>query len=460
MRSTVEEMQAAESAARAYRPHADELVPSLLHGKLLAPAPDADALASARQYLEQQLRAAEALPCDLPEDAHALAGWMERRAADVGQAYAAYLQERQAGAPRRFFSGKAHALNFLRRVAPTKLVDGAWLYSALERWRDPLFRPLILTYLEELGDGDPAMNHVSLYRSLLAAHGGEPALPLSEPHYVQGALQLALAYHGGQYEAEMFGFNLGYEQLPLHLLITAYELNELGIDPYYFTLHVTIDNAASGHARKAADAVAQAATQAADPQQFLQGVRRGYLLNDLGLSTMDVINSFDLEQEVVSVMQDKAQFGRMMHSDYCRIGGKTVNQWLEQPDGMARFLEELTKARWIIRAAPAEESRFWRLIDAPGGQMFGVFDDYEKQTIREWIETGWSDAKRQASYRALARGRQGEPMAPQGGPRVVIRSTQQLDALVEQMSPGRHHFVPGLEATRRFSALYRTACVA
>ncbi|MGB9983605.1 MULTISPECIES: iron-containing redox enzyme family protein [unclassified Herbaspirillum] len=457
MRSTVEEMQAAESAALAYRPLPDELLPSRLHGKLLAPAPDADALALARAYLEQQLQETQALACDLPEDAHALAGWMEQRAAAVGQAYATYLQERQAGAPRRFFTGKAHALNFLRRVAPTKLVDGAWLYSALARWRDPLFRPLILTYLEELGDGDPAMNHVSLYRSLLASHGGEPALPLSEPHYVQGAIQLALAYHGGQYEAEMFGFNLGYEQLPLHLLITAYELNELGIDPYYFTLHVTIDNAASGHARKAADAVALAAAHADDPKQFMRGVRRGYLLNDLGLSTMDVINTFDLDQEVVRLMQEKAQFGRMMHSDYCRIGGKTVNQWLEQPDGMVRFLQELVRAKWIMRAAPVSESRFWRLIDAPGGQMFGVFDDYEKQLIREWIEAEWSEGKRQPSYRALARARERPAHTP---PTAPVGAAHELDGLREELSPGRHHFVPGLQATRRFSALYRLSCVA
>jgi hypothetical protein len=40
---------------------------------------------------------------------------------------------------------------------------------------------------------------------------------------VQGAIQLGLAHHGEQFEAEVFGFNLGYEQLPLHLLITAYE---------------------------------------------------------------------------------------------------------------------------------------------------------------------------------------------------------------------------------------------
>ncbi len=52
---------------------------------------------------------------------------------------------------------------------------------------------------------------------------------LSDDHYIQGALQLAMAHHADQFLPEIIGFNLGYEQLPLHLLITAYELKELGI---------------------------------------------------------------------------------------------------------------------------------------------------------------------------------------------------------------------------------------
>ena len=78
---------------------------------------------------------------------------------------------------------------------------------------------------------------------------------LEDDHYLQGALQLALGVCADEFLPEVIGFNLGYEQLPLHLLITAYELSELGIDPYYFTLHVTIDNASSGHACKAAQSV-------------------------------------------------------------------------------------------------------------------------------------------------------------------------------------------------------------
>ncbi|MGM2755128.1 iron-containing redox enzyme family protein, partial [Bacillus cereus group sp. Bce019] len=91
---------------------------------------------------------------------------------------------------------------------------------------------------EELGDGMADKNHVKLYRELLARYGLDPVEDLPDDLYRQGLVQLALGWNAQQFLPEIVGFNLGYEQLPLHLLITAYELNELGIDPYYFTLHV------------------------------------------------------------------------------------------------------------------------------------------------------------------------------------------------------------------------------
>ncbi|MBP0599842.1 iron-containing redox enzyme family protein [Herbaspirillum sp. LeCh32-8] len=457
MRTTAHELAAAESASRRYQDHSAIAsaggIAAEVYGSLFVPGPNASALLAGRQFLDARLRDAEALDCDLPADPALLAAWMEERSLRVGEAYEEYLQQRTAGAPRRFFSSRAHALNFLMRVAPTKLVDGAWLYSALKGWRDPLLAPLILTYLEELGDGDPAMNHVALFRSLLQSSGCEHTGRLSDEHYVQGAIQLALAHHGHDLQAEVFGFNLGYEQLPLHLLITAYELNELGIDPYYFTLHVTIDNAASGHARKAAQAVMAAAALAPDRERFLLGVRRGYLLNELGASTMSVIESFDTQREVVRILAEKARYGKMMHSDYCRIGGKTVNEWLEEPASIARFLVELVNGKWILRGAPAEHSRFWRLVNAAGGEMFGVFTSYEKAVLKEWIEDGRVPAPRTASFRAKAR----TSMAATGPVEVPFtpRSVADLDELIAELAPGRHYFSDGLLATRVFSRAYR-----
>ncbi len=338
-----------------------------------------------RTYLQQQLNQAEPLPCDLPLRRDALTPWIEREAMAVGEDYARYLEARKAGQPRRYFSCRSHALSFLQRVAPTKLVDGAWLYGVLHHWRDNRFYSLIRTYLEELGDGNAERNHVALYQRLLAENGCEMLPELSDEYYVQGALQLALGHHADEFMPELIGYNLGYEQLPLHLLITAFELNELKIDPYYFTLHITIDNAGSGHARKAVQSVLDVLPRGEDGEAFLARVASGYRLNGLGLSTQDVIDSFDIDQELVAMLERKSVFGRYLHSDFCRIGGRTVNEWLASPHQIRMFLKILEQKSWIKRHEDPGHSRFWRLVEGPDARMFGVFNPFEKQLLHDWI---------------------------------------------------------------------------
>jgi hypothetical protein len=111
----------------------------------------------------------------------------------------------------------------------------------------------------------------------------------------------------------------------------------------------------------------------------------GFKLNDLGMGTTEAIASFDLERELIAVLADKAGIGAQLHSDYCRIAGRTVADWLAPPDGIPDFLHALVSAGWIRRGAELNESRFWRLLDDERAPMFGVFDGYEKQLIGDWI---------------------------------------------------------------------------
>jgi len=429
-----------------------------LYRALSTPQPSRAAREDAVRYLQAQLAQAQDLACDLPASPDDLQAWVRGRATQVGEQYAAYLAARKDGAARRYFATRSHALNFIRAVAPTKLVDGSWLYGTLAHWEDPAFRPLILTYLEELGDGDPAMNHVTLYKKLLATHDCDDWQQLPDDHFVQGAIQLALGYQTERFLPEVIGYNLGYEQLPLHLLISAYELNELGIDPYYFTLHVTIDNAATGHAQKAAQAVADIAARQNDPAAFYRRVRAGYLLNELGMSTTAVIADFDPERALVAVLQEKAAVGRNMHSDYCRFAGKTVNEWLDNPQDAGRFLHELERAGWIKRGNDPQESRFWRLINGAGAEMFGVFSPREQQLLHDWI-TGADGNSRGMTFRAATRvratrdavvGRTGIHLV--GGDNAMSNDPA---ALISALSPGAHHSTQGLQATRKFSAVLR-----
>jgi len=339
----------------------------------------------ALHFLQGALAAVADAPDDLPETPEGLVAWMQQASDRATAAYAEYLAQRKAGAPRRYFSNRTHALYFLQAVAPTKLVDGAWLYGTLRHARDPRLAGLAQTYLEELGNGDDSKNHVLLYRQLLQSHGLGEGQHLPDAYFHQGAIQLALGHSAQQMLPEVIGFNLGYEQLPLHLLITAYELNELGIDPYYFTLHVTVDNADSGHARKAVDAVFMNAARYPDAAAFWRRVRSGYRLNDLGVGTTEAIRGFDIDAEVIRFFMDKSKAGAGAHSDYCRIEGRTVNEWLQSPTQVGAFLQALERKGWIVRGAEPQQSRFWQLLVGERAEMFGVFSDYELQAIHDWM---------------------------------------------------------------------------
>ena len=466
-----------------------------LYFSLLEQKPAADALERARHYLDEQLSATGPMPSDLPEDPQGLERWMLQSTEQVGQEYRAYLKSRKAGAPRCYFTSKSHALYFLRGVAPTKLVDGAWLYGILQRWNDTRFTAPIQIYLEELGEGLPDKNHVVLYKKLLASNGCEDWDGLSDDHYVQGAIQLALAYNAEHFLPEIIGFNLGYEQLPLHLLITSYELNELGIDPYYFTLHVTVDNAGTGHAKKALQAVHDA-MPVEGREAFYRRVAQGYLLNNLGAGTTSVIGSFDLEQEVISLLAEKSTVGKYVHSDYCRIGGRNVSEWLADPAQIPAFLEAMEAQGWIKRHEDPQNSRFWKLIQGERAEMFGVFTAYEQQLIHDWIagdlvhtgakviakdQAGQDRVailpKRELSFRAKQR--QQEALCQSAGDnaasnasiaevndfdseaaaleqRLACQPTREagMALLIEMMSPANHHTASGLLATRLFNKLF------
>ena len=475
--------------------HSPDLSARRIYQALQHEVGDADR-ASARAFLQRQLQAARALPIELPDQLDSLSAWVQERSAAVGLAYRAYLDVRQSGAPRRYFTNKAHALYFLQAAAPTKLVDGAWLYGMLTRWDDPDFHPLIQTYLEELGDGVAEKNHVLLYKKLLASHGCDQWQHLDDDHFIQGAIQLGLAGDAAHFLPEIIGYNLGYEQLPLHLLITAYELNELGIDPYYFTLHITVDNAGSGHAQKAVQALQQLMPRRGDSADFYRRVRDGYRLNDLGAGTGSVIAEFDLEAELLRILAAKSVVGQNMHSDYCRVGGRSINDWLSRPDQLGAMLAALEQAGWIERGKPAEQSRFWRLIQSERAEMFGVFNSFEQQVLSDWIGSTPAGATpvaaneapralsfraRQRALKALAQPRQAthggaarhlirshpaQDDAAAGGTALALRQLESrvaaqgskaeaMTLLIGLMSPADHHHAAGLMATRMYCQLWR-----
>lgn len=411
-------------------------------------------------FLLEQLRQTQQIDTDLPSNPRHLSHWLAQNVKNIGEQYHSYIAERTAGQPRRFFTTRSHALYFLRAIAPTKLVDGAWLYGLLKQWRDPYLSPFIDIYLDELGHGVAEQNHVLLYRRLLAHEGVNTELPLSDAHFVQGAIQLALAHHADEFLPEIIGFNLGYEQLPLHLLISAYELAELGVDPYYFTLHVTIDNFDSGHAQKALQGALALLPKLHDEGEFYRRMINGYKLNSLGLTTVEIIEQFDAHDEMLLMLRHKSEVGRFMHADNARIEGRTVNEWLSTPRHLGDFLDALTRAGWIKRNQDPNQSRFWRMIAASNGVMAGVFNRAEQRLIYDWI-CGDSQPEdneipnvgrisRRRAARADNTDINNDVLRLQHQLRQFDDPAATLDYLLPYLSPSLHYTPVGLAATQIF----------
>ena len=459
-----------------------------LYACLLSGSTDASVKERSVAFLGQALRQVQGEASDLPATADGLADWMHRSAEQASIRYRVYLETRKGGAPRQYFTNRAHALYFLRAVAPTKLVDGAWLHGLLAHAKNPRFADLITTYVEELGEGQADKNHVLLYRKLIERYGLNPVQGLPVEFYTQGALQLALSLNAEEFLPEVIGFNLGYEQLPLHLLITAHELNELGIDPYYFTLHITVDNADSGHAQRAVQAVLDNMPQFSSRDEFWQRVQRGCALSNAGIGTTEVIGSFDIEREIEAVFSRKRVAGRGAHSDYCRVAGRSINDWLAESGSIAPFLAALEQAGWIKRGTAPTQSRFWKLLQGDKAEMFGVFSPYELQLIHDWIRGDASADGQVYGEPALPAGRSRETFrahdrmtqhraamldpgqlkvldalddevldADLQGLRAKLEACSSVDAqqrlLVQAMSPGMHWTPAGMYATRQFMRL-------
>lgn len=388
--------------------------------------------------------------------------------------YEAYLARRKQGGPREMFPTREYAREWLRLAGVVKYVDGGWLSGvldiasgrasglppssgsgSLERQVGKMAWQVIS---EEFGDGDLTKNHVYVYERLLESLGtgavdaagraapgyerGFDGLPDDEgaPRCWQAAIAqqcIGLLASTREFFPEAIGFNMAYEALPYHLLVTTRELRELGIDDYYFALHVTIDNADSGHA-----AIARVAVE-----RYLEGVRKrdgkeamermwrrvqaGYQLAEGlpttpcspkqfepavgkdGLSTWKVhvpaattVEATDVEKRLVALLGHKTFAAEKMHCpSRMTIQGKTIEEWLDPHTWTAErgleFVRALgEKKPWVYHGDPAK-SRLVKELEW-GGRMFGAFSRAETELVRVWVRSLGGEARDAAKVDKLA----------------------------------------------------------
>ncbi|KAF3905933.1 hypothetical protein ABW21_db0201092 [Orbilia brochopaga] len=341
-----------------------------------------------------------------------------------------YLARRRAKGPREMFATKEEARWWLVQSSPVKYVDGAWL-GHINKITTPFDLRRITknawqVLSEELGDGDLEKNHVHIYRRLMQVV--EPSLPAGDdPDYTHSRHQLnehdvwkaavaqqLISLFPHEFLPEIIGFNMHYEAMVLSTLKAAKELKELGFDPYYFILHISIDNGDSGHTAMALEVameymeLVQRRDGDAAAQQAWKRIQAGYILSK-GLPTAPICPSFrkptshplprregfprnDYEAEVIRIFKAKAPVSQKIHcGSKIKFGGLTIAEWLapkalESERQQMEFLDALSNTKPWIYKGDSGSSKFLKELSW-GGRMFGSFTQSEVYAIKEWIDS-------------------------------------------------------------------------
>lgn len=368
-------------------------------------------------------------------DPKSLAAFLKAEDEKITLQWEQYLARRRAGSPREMFEDRSHAKWWLRQQAPVKYVDGAWLGHIHKTTTPYKYRRVtkiawqILS--EELGDGDLDKNHAKIYRDLMSdiasglpdgdstefIHKGQG---LDEPRVWKAAVaQLLISLFPEEFLPEILGFNMHFEMLTWDTMRAIKELKELNLNDYYFLLHISIDNADSGHTAMAMNAVIEYmklvhemnGTSAA--HQAWRRVQAGFILSaSLSTSTKGSVDIKSKQrsvrynphdEEVMQIFQAKADVAHRLHcGSAMKIKGRSLVDWLDPQSFRSKqwrmeFLEALSNTRpWVSKG----DSSRSRLIQEMcwNGKMFGSFTQAEVGTVKKWIDAFTSSTLDSRSY--------------------------------------------------------------
>lgn len=155
------------------------------------------------------------------------------------------------------------------QTAPLTLIDGSWLqgFTDYEQASSGIGHSLFETYWDELGNGEPQLNHPLIYREVLKEMDVElPPTASAEfarwPGFRDESFELPVYWlcvgrFPRTFLPEVLGLNLAME---LSGVGGTYRRARLALKAYGFStrfvdIHNTIDNVATGHSAWAADAV-------------------------------------------------------------------------------------------------------------------------------------------------------------------------------------------------------------
>jgi hypothetical protein len=294
-------------------------------------------------------------------------------------------------------------VEWLLQMAPFNQTDGAWLRNIAPVGPiDEVQALLFAIFSEELGGGDPALNHANVYTDLLRSVDIE--LPdirsrdyadnpdLLDSAFTLPLFQLVIAEFPQAYLPELLGMTQYLEWGSVELKNMVLLNRHFGLEPQFYELHVAIDNAATGHgamARRAIElhlertrlAVGDVAMQA-EWQRIWTGyvafATTGTLARDMAARPKP---SADPAAKVVAIIRDRAPVARVNHGQK-RLGGVLINDLFADP---LRLMSSLVEAGLIV-PGDAAGSPFFDLL-TPDGPMYTIFSLADEAVWRDWAES-------------------------------------------------------------------------
>jgi hypothetical protein len=235
----------------------------VLQGRALPPRTRGFAVTYVRRWLARAVRSldrsARSLPGRWPTEGLRpwLLGQHLRQAADFDAADRATMPTRD------------EVVRSTLALAPMTLIDGAWLqgFTELSLASSPIGSPLFETYWDELGNGEVALNHPTIYRAVLRGMGIELPPTASREFAYDGRFDddafrrpvywLCLGKLPLTFLPEILGMNLAMELSGVGGgYRTAHRfLEHHGFSTRFVDIHNTIDNVSTGHSAWAADAI-------------------------------------------------------------------------------------------------------------------------------------------------------------------------------------------------------------
>jgi len=300
------------------------------------------------------------------------------------------------------------AIERLRQFAPLNQTDGAWLRNARKINGPAEVRELLTSiYQDEIGDGVPEQEHSVIYTRLLRSVGVDlPPVESKEyanhPGFLDSAftvplLQYVASEFTDEFLPEILGMTLHFEWESVYLRVNVEMLKAYDIDPYFFQLHLAIDNVAEGHGAMAPRAVRRylADYHGEELQEQWRRVWDGYVaFREAGTLFADLkvrlrpetvvrpqVLPAAIEDRVIEMIERKKRYGSLNHG---RLTGMS-NDLFDDPRHMLEVLCTLErKGRPLIVPGRPDESQLLELftIDGP---MYKVFTAEDQQLWRDWI---------------------------------------------------------------------------